>query len=283
MKNIIIFCLVLIFSHQSFSAKVSARFVRNLDGMLEIAKQNVPLHSSVNKFGKTENADSGIATDVWDGATTTPVWVAPTESRIHDIVSSSASDDGAPAGVGAQTIRIWGLPDWDTKEISEDIILNGLTDVPTINAYVIIHRMQVLTSGTTSIVVGNISATAQTDGTVTAQIKVGLGQTQMAILGIPSVQTAYFTNFWATGRKGGGAAKLIDIGLLVNIDPENGKNFLVQETGSVTGVGGPPFRIPFLPHRQLVGPAIIKIQANSNANDSEVAGGFDIILVDQGS
>ena len=86
--------------------------------------------SAVNKFGQATNGVQVTDTDIWDradAAATQQIWLGPTSARIHTIVSSDAADDGAPegAGAGAQAIRIWYLPDWDTKEAVEDVVLNG--------------------------------------------------------------------------------------------------------------------------------------------------------------
>ncbi len=162
---------------------------RSNDPALNIALGNVIGVTSIDKFGRTTNADTGIITDIWDRANVThnqPIWVAPTQARIHNIVSSNGGDDGNPAGAGARTIRVFGLTDWDTKEVSEDIVLNGVGAIATQNSYVIIHRMFVLTKGATNVNIGFITATAAVDGTVTAQINPSQGQTQKAILGIPA-------------------------------------------------------------------------------------------------
>ncbi len=281
MRNLILFILILL-SFDSYATKISARFVRSLPMSLEISQGLLPNHSTVNKFGNTINADAGIPTDVWTGSITTPTWVAPTQARIHDIVSTSASDDGSPVGVGARAIRIWGLINWDTKEVFEDLILNGLTDVPTVNAYVIIHRMKVIDSGTTSITVGSITATAQTDGTVTAIIGPDEGQSQMAIYGLPSVQDAYLTSYFAVAKSAGGAIKLIDIECLMNPFPDRQlPSFVKSHSGGITTTGGSFFEKQFNPYPKIEGPAIVKIKVISDQNDSEVSAGFDLIVVDK--
>ena len=65
---------------------------------LEVPRGNVPGVTSVNKFGRSTDVDTGYR-DVWD-VVGTKTWVAPTTARVHNIKSSSASDDGDPAGVG---------------------------------------------------------------------------------------------------------------------------------------------------------------------------------------
>ena len=87
--------------------------------------------------------------------------------------------------------------------------MDGTTNVPTLNSYVIIHRMKVLTKGATNVNVGVITATADTDGTVTARIDVGRGQSQMAIYGVPSIQTAYVFRFYSNVLKASGTGRSI--------------------------------------------------------------------------
>jgi len=157
---------------------------------LDVSLGKIPGVAQIFKFGKATDADNGIPTDIWDGANATtaqPIWIRPTAARTHDIVSTSAADTAA--GTGMRTIVVFGLTDWDTAETSEIITLNGLTNVPTVNDYVIIHRMRGVTAGSGNVNAGDISATAQVDSTLTALMIAGEGQTQMAILGIPSIQT----------------------------------------------------------------------------------------------
>lgn len=252
---------------------------------LEVAKGKVTGHTSCNIFGRNIEIDSGATADIWDGGHVTGgvslIWVAPTAARIHDIASSSASDDGDPAGVGARTIRVYGLTDWDTAEVTEDVTLNGTTNVPTANAYVIIHRMEVLTKGATSPNVGIITATAQSDGTITAQIRVGQGQTQSTIFGIPSTQTAYIGRLYGNVNKAGGAAGLMDMQLRFNPEPDSElTNFHVEHTFGLQTVGTSALTINYYVPKIFAGPGIHKIQGVSGTNDMDVSAGYDLILVD---
>lgn len=239
--------------------------------------------SAVNKFGRATNADAGVLTDVWDGANAdddVDVWVAPTQARMHQIVSSSDGDDGDPAGGGARTLRIYGLTAWDVDEVFEDVTLNGKANVATVNAYVIIHRMKVLTKGETATNVGTIKATADVDGSVTAQINVGAGQTQMAIYGVPSTKQARVTGYYVSAIKESTPNFVAEVTFLVN--PEPGAellNFLTKHTLGIAAQGSSYVRHQWNPFFDVQGPAIIKVRVNSSTNNTDVSAGFDLIMV----
>lgn len=260
-----------------------SRIRQFVDPMLEVARGNTAGQASILKYGRSINVDNGVATDIWDRANAADaqaIWVAPTTARTHDIVSTSASDDGDPGGVGARTLRIWGLTGWGTNEVNEDITLNGVGNVATGNAYVIIHRMRVLTKGATNTNVGQITATAQTDGTVTAQILVGAGSTQMAILGIPSTQKLFIPRYYANFNRATPAASACDVAMLANPEPDNELlNFIVRHTFGLMTTGTSALIIDYKPYKRIDGPAIIKVQATGSANDLDVSAGFDGILV----
>ncbi len=252
------------------------------DPDLEIARGDIQRLKAVNQPGRSTNVDAA-KTDVWDGANASDdikIWVAPTTARIHQITSSSASDDGSPVGVGARTIEVAGLTSWDTKEVSEVITLNGVANVPTINSYVIIHRMKVLTKGPTSPNVGVITAIADVDGTVTAQINAGIGRTQMAVYGVPSIQTAFVKSYYATVIKNAAAVRIM-IELCVN--PESDVEligFITEHSFGLDSGGSSDIQHFFDPPNRFPGPTLIKIQADSSAANSDVSAGLDMILAD---
>ena len=256
--------------------------VSALPGALEIAEGEVTGHYAVNKFGKSENVDNGVDTDIWDAAAQ-PVWLAPTAARIHAIVSTSDVDGktGAPTAAGARTVQVYGLQTWGTAETSEVVTLDGTTPVNTGSAYVIIHRMKVLTSGASGPNVGTISATAAApDSTVTAYIQIGVGQTLMAIYGIPSTQKAYMTGFYSSLERDSPVGADVEGRILWSMDIENQPTiFLVKHVWTQT-VGGADMLHAWNPYKQFSGPGIIKINCDSDANDTHVAAGFDLIVVD---
>jgi hypothetical protein len=269
--------------NQQTSIDADAILVRDSYDPLEAAQGKITGVAALNKFGQAPDGVQTTATDVGARADATPtqqIWLAPTAARVHAIVSSSTSDDGNPVGVGARTIRIYGLTSWTTAETSEDITLDGTTPVNTVNSYVIINRMKVLTSGATSINVGTITATAAVDGTVTALILAGKGQTQQAIFGLPSIQTLYLTTFDFSVHDPGTTAKAVDCFLLVNENPNvQTTNFLVKENGGANTGGTSQYTREFNPYYKIPGPAIVKMQAVSSAADTNCTATFDGYLI----
>ncbi len=251
--------------------------------LLEVTKGNVAGHYPVNVFGRNIDIDSIAIADIWDGGHTGDVsliWVAPTQARVHNLISSSTSDDGDPAGVGARTVEVLYLPDWDTKEASVVVTMNGTTNV-VLPSLVMINKMEVITKGGTNSNVGVIKATAVTDNTITAKIRVGQGRTQQAILGIPSSQTFYIGRLYANSNKGGGAAGLIDMSLLCNPEADSElKNFNVFHPFALAEGGTSALTISFYVPKIVAGAAIIKIQGLSGSANMDVNAGFDGILVD---
>jgi hypothetical protein len=261
------------------------QIAQNHDLNLEIAAGTYANYSSVNKFGRAPSGAQTTATDIWDRADATPtqqIWVAPTQARVHAIVSSSDSDGktGSPNSVGARTLRVYGLTSWSTAQVSEDITLTGTDAVNTTNSYVIIHRMKVLTKGATNVNVGTIIATAATDTTITAAILPGQGQTQMAIYGVPSTKTAYITGYYGGAIQAAAACRGL-ITLKVNPNPNVELiNFLTKHTNGWDTTANNSIQHMFRPYYQVAGPAIIKVQAISSAADTDFSAGFDLILVD---
>jgi hypothetical protein len=259
------------------------------DPLLHAARGLVTGIKHVNKYGRALDGVQTTATDIWDRAdiaATQQIWLAPTAARIHTIVSTNTADDGTPegAGAGAQAVRIWYLADWDTAEAYEDVILNGVAGVAMNNAAVIIHRMKVIPVGTTyAINSGIISATAAApDSTVTASISAGQGQTNMAIYGIPSTQTAYMTHFELNShnRANPGTVTEVDFTMLINERPDlNTTAFINKSNKGTSTAGGVEITKDYKPYKAIPGPAIIKFQGTASASDIEGTAEFDLYLV----
>lgn len=255
--------------------------LRNNNFGLEVSHGAIPGYAAVNKFGRSPDCDDGVPTDIWDGADATPIWVAPTAPRIHNIASTSPLDTSG--GTGARTVMVYGLPDWSSAEISEVVTLDGANPVATVNSYVIIHRMVCLTFGSTRINQGNLSATAAVDGTVTAEITAGIGQTLMAIYGVPEGQDLHLT--WLHASMTGFATGLfasdpqVDITLWVNERADQADSgFVTKERSSI--VGASEMEHTYDPPKTYHGPCIFKVQAVSDTDNVEVTANFNGYLVD---
>ena len=247
------------------------------DPYLEIALGNVSNYTGVNKFGRANDCDSGLVSDIWDGSdglTSTHVWVPPTQARVHAIVSSDAED--ATGGDGINMLIVQGLTSWDaTEETTEVVAMAGQTPVNTTNSWVIIHRMRGMTYGVFGTNAGIIKATAAVDATVTAAIQIGNGQTLMAIYGV------------AAGHRF--AISHLHMDMIGNA-VKSGTGRLMVETRLDTGVSGeriqrewnltPQARYETIIHPPIVmaGPAIIKMQIITDVSNTAATGSFDGVL-----
>lgn len=185
------------------------------------------------------------------------------------------------AGVGARQIQLFGLVDYDTKEVNEIISMHGDVPVNTVNDYVIIHRKCVLTHGTTSVNVGTIISTAETDTTITAAILPGNGQTEMAIYGVPSNQSFYLKEWRCNIDKNIGGIASADFVLRVNTSPDIlTTGFLRKHDISLQSTGTSMFQSSFSIPLKIPGPAIIKVQAIGSADDIDGESSFDGYLMD---
>lgn len=249
--------------------------------LLAIARGEITGAVAIHKFGRTHNADLGVATDVWDGANDAidqPVWLAPTAARIHTLTSASDDDTGGETpGTGAKVVRVYGLPSWSAPETYEDVVMNGTTGVAMTQAMVIIHRMVVKEWGSTGPNAGAITATAAVDAAKTAVIHTGEGQTQMAIYGIPSGYSIYLTNLYASVLRS--VAASVDVELEVT-DPVNGDaTKWIDKYTTAVNASGPQIQHPWDPPRRFNGPLILKVKATSSANNTDVSAGFSGIVM----
>lgn len=94
--------------------------------LYDIAEGNVTNHSSFSLFGYNGDVDVGTEDLISAGAS----YTFPAAEMQMEVVSSSANDDGSPAGFGARTVIIDYLDD-AYAEKSETVTLNGTTAVAT--------------------------------------------------------------------------------------------------------------------------------------------------------
>lgn len=143
-------------------------FIPTADYFMLVSRGNVTGQLAVLINGHN-TAIGTTQEDIWEEGGTRS-WLTAAETM--NIASSSASDDGSPAGVGARTVFIEGLDgSWNVQ--SETVTMNGVTNVLTANSYLRINTMVVATSGSSETNVGIIRATASTAATVQSNMDVG--------------------------------------------------------------------------------------------------------------
>lgn len=163
---------------------------------LQVARGQVDGHKTLFKFGI--NGDVGTSAEtVWAQGGT---YAYPAAATVMKISSSSANDTAS--GTGARTVAIFGL-DGDYNEINETVTLDGQTPVDTVNSYLRILRIYVVTAGSGATAAGVIyagtgSVTSGVPATIYGTIALNANQTQMAFWTVPAGYTFYLTGVYYT-------------------------------------------------------------------------------------
>jgi hypothetical protein len=157
----------------------------------DIAKGNLPNHGFIRKFGA--NADVGITEEVmW---TVGGAYTYLTTAQTIEIDSTSSSD--TLFGTGARTVSLQGL-DANFEPLTETISLAGHAGVTTTGLFTRVFRLKVLTAGSSSYNVGDISVKGSSDKVVIGEISARNNQTQMALWTVAADTTFYLVGVWAS-------------------------------------------------------------------------------------
>jgi hypothetical protein len=269
-KPIFVFALiaaVVFTTTAAFALTPDAQLKRAYDFYFEVATGDIRGHSDIHKFGENADVDSAASEDIWDGG---GLWSEPTTTQIYTFTSTSTAD--ASDSTGARTMEVFGLNGVGALT-NETVSLSGTVIITAANSYQMIHRMIVRTAGISAANVGTITANANTDGTVTAQIAIGANQTQMAIYKIPAGSDGCIVSFYASIYKTDltGAADII-----IYAKPDGEVWQIKQNTGLVATAGSyqHDYKVPncFSPL------TLIRMNADVSADDTMISGGFDMVL-----
>ena len=169
---------------------------------LQVSRGQISFHSPQNiiAYGTT-SATANLYRTVWENMATTE-YVFPGSALTMQLVSTAAGDTA--------TITIAGL-DASYNQISENLVLNGTTNVPTVNQYFRINSMFVAVGSATN-PIGVVSLS--NSGTVYAQITTGVfngvtssvGRTQMGVYTVPAGYTFYGMRYGAYSSFNGNTA-----------------------------------------------------------------------------
>lgn len=251
---------------------IGAAATNSIDNL--VAAINLASGAGTTYAASTEENDTPTSAVAGAGDTMT-LYARTAIATTKSSGTASWGSTNAVLGTGARSVLISGLVDWDTPEVQETLFLTGVTDIPTVNEYVIIYRLEDAEGN-----VGVITATAVTDGTVTAQINVGNGQTVMTIFGIPSTQDFYMFRLYSNLNKATGSARSVDISLCVNSHPDiRLDKFAFEHTFSISSDGTSALTINYGVPKKIRGPVIVKISGIGSINNIDVSAGFDGITV----
>ena len=184
-------------------------------------------------------------------------------------------------GTGAAVAHIFGL-DGSCNEAGEFIIMNGKTNVATINSYIRINDFHTDLAGSGNKNADYMTATAQTDATVTSYIAQGDGKAAQAFYTVPNGKTAFVTNIWLEALRPGTTGQAMVSAELrqTKFIPEGSVRILEEPIG-VSLEGSSFNQKDFKPFKVFKQRTDIWLQCDYvTDNNMIVSGGFDIILVD---
>lgn len=235
------------------------------DRFLAIAKGEVASHSLVLKFGRNPDIDASVEETVWEGGGLYPF---DTTAQSLEILSSNAAD--AAAGTGARTMTVIGL-DANYVYKSEVVTLNGTNAVALTGTWIRVHRCSVATAGTGEVNAGTITIRIAGGGATRLVVGVGNGQTLMAVYTIPANTTGYVLRYY--GSANAQTTAYVDVKLFTR--SSTGVINLKHQQATASGFFDYRYGAPFAVSQKTD----IYLNATSSANNTDVCGGFDIVLV----
>ena len=241
---------------------------------LQVARGQIPGHSTIHVFGHNPDVDNGVEATVWPipGA----ILGHPVSPTIMKISSSNANDTAA--GTGARTVRILGIN--GTGGYAEEIVtLNGQTAVNTVNTYDAIETMTVLTAGSGGVNAGTIYAGT---GTVTSGVPVvpysaiGVGD-NTSLVGHWTCPTGY-TGYLVKGKltTGTTTASQYILGKL-KLRDTNGLSYTAAITTLADGTAWYDFEYPI----KIAAGQCITATATGRGNNNDVSCYFQIVLIQE--
>ena len=229
--------------------------------------------SNVHKYGRNPDVSLGSFAALWNGGGLYTGFNA-TVAEICTVVSSSTDDDAA--GIGMQSIELRGL-DGSGVEQSEIVIMDGTTAVDTTLSYLRMDKVDGEDVGSTGVNVGVITVRQKTTTTnIFAVVPIGYGGTMIGAFTIPASKVGFINN-WFGALSG---ITVADSGLRL-YKREPGKSWRVMEELTLKASGTSYLTREYLqPKNGLIALTDIYVAADASANNTAVAGGFDITMYD---
>jgi hypothetical protein len=169
---------------------------------LQVSRGQISLHSPANIFGYgTTPATAGLFRTVWENMSTTD-YVFPGSALTMQLVSTVNTDTAS--------ILIAGL-DANYNVLTETLVLNGTTNVPTVNQYFRVNNISVSVGSATN---PTGVVTLSNGGVIYAQINTAtvngvtesIGTSQMGVYTVPAGNTFYGYRYGAYSSFNGNSA-----------------------------------------------------------------------------
>lgn len=267
-KRLIIVAAFAVVMFLAAMSPVSQGVKRVADFYFDVAAGDIQSHSSVNKFGRNVDVDTGSVEDIWDGG---GQWSEPSAAQVYTVTSTSTTDDAA--GTGARTMQIYGLDSAGALQ-NETISLDGTTPVTLTNQYSMIHRMIVRTAGSGGANAGTISAWGNTDGTITAQVGITNNQTLMAIYKIPAGNDGCVIGLYGSINR---AVANSAANLYLYAKPD-GETWQLKQVDGLIATGTSHIQHFYQPPNCFEPLTLLRMASDVSANNNDISAGFDLVL-----
>jgi len=222
-------------------------------------------HRAVRVKGYNADIDVAAGETVWSAGAG---YVFNTIAETLSVVSTDAAD--ALAGLGAQTVTIEGL-DANYVEISETVDMDGLTPVVTSASFLRVNKMYVASVGTDEGNDGDISATSSGEGNVLGFIATGEGESEACIYTVPNGYDGFMVSSFIGVVDGTNS----QANLCILVTAEDRTNKCIDKLLSATGQSERKYELMI----KVDSKSDIEIFGTVTANNSQVAAGFEMILM----
>lgn len=169
---------------------MSANSLQTIGGLINVSRGLVIGSSRIQKTSYNPSVGTSEET-IWNESGTIVSY--PAAATTMTVSSSSAADTAA--GTGARTVTVQGL-DADFNVQSETVTLNGQSAVTTVNSYIRMNILTVITAGTGAknagiIYIGTGSISTGKPAVVYSSIPASFNRSQQGFYTIPNGYTGY--------------------------------------------------------------------------------------------
>lgn len=246
----------------------------NTEFIVELSRGKLRGMAAINKFGRAADIDIGDGfVDIWEGNSLS-VSNTYTFSEVADIGSISSTNTADKS-----EILIEGLDgNWETQFVN--VTLDGTTVVSFEPKLIRINEIENIGANLIGNAIVHVDGTTVTAGVPIARhmrgiVSAGSDQSEQAIYSVPANKNILITSVW--GNIVSNTASQAVINLQVR---KFGAEFKTKHPAGITSTGGTHIMHKWLPFPKYAEKSDIKIRANSSVDNSSVAVGFGIILID---